>query len=582
MKYSLVPSPDFVESLVVVEIATKEFTSPTGEAQSGTFRSMEEKISYLKQLGVNGIWLTGHQLCTPQNGLWSQYACVRPDRLDPTLGTEEDFKSLVATAHKNGIYLFVDVITHGVMPESDLITEHPDWFSGGSWGMVDYDWYGGHKDLDEWWVNTWVDQVLNYGIDGFRIDVSHYRSELWALIRKRCADAGHPIMVMMECGPSIPGVSDTHQHSEEVSDNIFFYPECRILKDCAGHFLDRQYNKKEQYTVEVHYKDGTVQKSYAENPDAFAQLMDMLQVRVEGSVMRHIDNDEYAVGYDEELCVLKLENVFQREIDDIVVYDYERHNWHLNKEKTLLVDYFVEVEGEAPSLTIRIPLRQQKGQYISIQLSCHDNGWEGFDGTNAFAAKGSRHVIGYGCMLAPGIPVFMAGEEFNADYRPPPGTRFTSQVNPDYDKMLWLYANWIDWEQLDIPEKKAMFEDTSKILAIRNENRHLVKAVRMGIKANVARLYARSYDVLPIPYIYLGDGEAIVVAANPSTEKDTELSFRFTDVLPYGERYTVTTLFGPEKTASGTTEELGEEVFKIARDKMPGGGLLVLKLKKSS
>jgi len=47
-------------------------------------------------------------------GIWSVYATERPDVLDPAMGTESDFKALVAGFHNAGIKVFLDVVTHGV------------------------------------------------------------------------------------------------------------------------------------------------------------------------------------------------------------------------------------------------------------------------------------------------------------------------------------------------------------------------------------------------------------------------------------------------------------------------------------
>lgn len=40
-------------------------------------------------------------------------------------------KHLVGCAHAHGMKVFLDVITHGVMKDSPLVEEHPDWFLGG-------------------------------------------------------------------------------------------------------------------------------------------------------------------------------------------------------------------------------------------------------------------------------------------------------------------------------------------------------------------------------------------------------------------------------------------------------------------
>ena len=105
------------------------------------------------------------------------------------------------------------------MKDSPLVQEHPDWFAGESWGMKDYDWYGNHPDLDVWWINTWLWYVREFGVDGFRLDVAHYRNDLWAQIRKGAADFGKKILIIAESGPAIRGVTDILQHGEVISHN---------------------------------------------------------------------------------------------------------------------------------------------------------------------------------------------------------------------------------------------------------------------------------------------------------------------------------------------------------------------------
>ena len=150
-------APDWINTLILYEIATKGFTSPNGP-ESGTFDSLRAKLPYLHDLGVTGIWLTGHSLSDPKHfyNIWTQYACILPNQLDPSLGDAAAFKRLIDAAHELGIKVLLDVITHGVMNDSPLIAQHPDWFKGGSWGMTDFDWAGDHSDLDAWWVACWA------------------------------------------------------------------------------------------------------------------------------------------------------------------------------------------------------------------------------------------------------------------------------------------------------------------------------------------------------------------------------------------------------------------------------------------
>ena len=196
-----VPAPEWTKDLVIYEIAPYGFTSPNGVGDgngSGTFRSLREKLAYLEDLGITGIWLAGHCPCTNHfYNIKSVYACIRPDALDPALGDAADFKAMIDEAHQRGIRVFLDVITHGVVNSSPLISEHPNWFKPGTWGMTDYDY--SNADFRAWWVNVWTRWVLDFGIDGYRLDVPrHDQMPLWTEVAQRCADAGHPIVLFPE------------------------------------------------------------------------------------------------------------------------------------------------------------------------------------------------------------------------------------------------------------------------------------------------------------------------------------------------------------------------------------------------
>ena len=46
--------------------------------------------------------------------IWTQYALIEPDQLDPSLGTPLQFKSMIDEVHERGIRILTDVVTHGV------------------------------------------------------------------------------------------------------------------------------------------------------------------------------------------------------------------------------------------------------------------------------------------------------------------------------------------------------------------------------------------------------------------------------------------------------------------------------------
>jgi hypothetical protein len=194
-----VSSPQWMRDLIIYEIAPKTFTSVNG-AGTGTFASLQQKLPYLHELGITGIWLTGHSLAHPTHfyNIWTQYACIEPDVIDPTLGTEAEFKNMIAAAHEQGIRIFLDVIEHGVMADSPLVARKPHWFRGKSWGMVDYDFDLRDPEMDAWWVAMWTRYAVEFGVDGFRIDLGMRRVDLWLQVRENAARAGREIIFINE------------------------------------------------------------------------------------------------------------------------------------------------------------------------------------------------------------------------------------------------------------------------------------------------------------------------------------------------------------------------------------------------
>jgi Alpha amylase, catalytic domain len=474
---SLVLAPSWINDLILYEVATKGFTSPNGP-ESGTFNSLREKLPYLHELGITGIWLTGHSLSDPKHfyNIWTQYACILPDELDPSLGDAASFKILIDTSHSYGIKLFLDVITHGVMNDSPLVQQHPNWFKGGSWGMTDFDWYGDHPDLDDWWVDLWVRYVEEFGIDGFRLDVATYRPDLWSRIRQRAAATGRPIVVLAELGPVYTGASDFIQWGQRISVNHGFVEHHPMLKDVAGVVQKEVQPGLDTLELELHYTDGSTASNTGDGATIGLEKISEHDVQKTGPDGR----GPYMVRE----ALFKVTNV---PVDKKLEYAQAKHPsnpwpWKSTLKDHVAADYTMTLEGEAPNLQLSLPLAfPGEGTWFSVQLSCHDNGWDGTPlDKNAYAARGSRFVFGYTVLLAPGVPIFMGGEEFNADYVPLPAHTPGLFGEGEPGTGRWLYASWLQWEQLKNPEKQAVLEDVKRLIHIRKTNSDLIRPVPIG------------------------------------------------------------------------------------------------------
>jgi glycosidase len=569
-------SPSWVRDLIIYEIATKGFTSPHGP-ETGTFNSLKARLSYLQELGVTGIWLTGHSLADSHffYNIWTQYANIEPQKIDPSLGTPEEFKALIADAHQHGIRVFLDVHVHGILSFSPLIKEHPHWFRGGIWHMTDYDWAGGHSDLDDWWVNVWTNYVTEFGVDGFRLDFRIIRPDLWERIRQNAAAAGHEIVLFEEDDGVIPGVTDFTQHDRTMRIPPPGNLNPHLLNDIPG-FYDRIFGKKGYYKVEVHYADDGSRVSGDTNG------LGPLRVRLEGltadKICRRID-DVHADGIPD--VQLTVENVAAKLIEDVIVSDDMGNVWQLQWGKN---NRLLTMEGTPPTLQVYVATLAHG--WPCIMLSCHDEGWEGFPADQSpYVARGSRSLFGYSCLFTPMIPIFFAGEEFDATYRPIPWLSPHLWGGGELGTGKWLYGAMLDWDELQQPEHAAMLEDVKQMISARQQ-----VATLLGLPAadQAPKLMAVSHQsdiAVPVPYIRWNKDTAILVAANRDASHDAHLTLH----VPLEEtgwggraRYKVTPLWPAGESKAYSGQELENFACTVKRDKAPAGGLRVFKIEGES
>jgi alpha-glucosidase len=182
---------------VFYEIYVRSFADSNGDGV-GDFEGIRSKLPYLRDLGVDAIWLTPFY---PSPGHDHGYDVADYVGVDPQFGTLEDFDALLADAHELGMRVVADIVPNHSSIEHAWFREHPEYYVrvpaangvpnnwpsnwGGPAWTLDGDEYYLHlfapeqPDLD--WHNESLrgefEQILRFwldrGIDGFRIDVAH-------------------------------------------------------------------------------------------------------------------------------------------------------------------------------------------------------------------------------------------------------------------------------------------------------------------------------------------------------------------------------------------------------------------------
>ncbi|WWC93099.1 uncharacterized protein L201_008064 [Kwoniella dendrophila CBS 6074] len=209
----LLPDADWWRQAVIYQIYPRSFADANGDG-IGDLKGITSRVPYLKQLGVDAVWLSPFYPSALKDG---GYDVADYRDVDPKIGTLEDFNEMSATLKQAGIKVMVDIVPNHSSDDHEWFQaavkagkgsaeraryifrdglgenkDQPptDWlsiFGGSAWspsGSDDGQWYfhwfdssqpdfnWEHSDVKEDFLKTlkfWGDR----GVSGFRIDVAH-------------------------------------------------------------------------------------------------------------------------------------------------------------------------------------------------------------------------------------------------------------------------------------------------------------------------------------------------------------------------------------------------------------------------
>lgn len=182
---------------------TDTYGDNPGLYHGGDFAGVTAKLDYLQDLGVNTIWLTpivenvkGVAVTdegkedVPYNAAYHGYWASDFTKLNPTMGTTEEFKTMISEAHKRDMRIMVDIVVNhaGYGTEStfaDMLRDKS--VSEGdikSWQSGLPDFATENADVRAKLVEWQTSWMKNYGVDYFRVDtVKHVDSTTWAALK---------------------------------------------------------------------------------------------------------------------------------------------------------------------------------------------------------------------------------------------------------------------------------------------------------------------------------------------------------------------------------------------------------------
>jgi len=199
---SCTTSQDYVDSDVYYEIYVGSFNDSDDDSM-GDLNGVTEKLDYLKDLGVGGIWL----MPISESDTYHKYDVIDYMSVDEDYGTIEDFENLVDEAHDKNIDIIIDLVLNHSSSKNPWFIEAKENVLNNNCDVEDskcdyYNFSDEYKDgytligngiyyesvfwsempdlnLDNPEVREEIKKIIDFwidkGVDGFRLDaVYHY------------------------------------------------------------------------------------------------------------------------------------------------------------------------------------------------------------------------------------------------------------------------------------------------------------------------------------------------------------------------------------------------------------------------
>ena len=253
---------------VVYQVYPRSFCDSNGDG-IGDLNGITSKLDYLKELGIDVIWLSPVYQSPNDDGGYdiSDYQAIMDE-----FGTMEDFDRLLAAAHERGIKIVMDLVVnhssdeHKWFIESRKSVDNPyrdyyiwrpakedgslpnNWgscFSGPAWEYdKTADMYYLHlfskKQPDLNWENPVVRQevydMMNWwlekGVDGFRMDVISLISKAPGLPDYEPESTGYAAYNAGANGPRV------HEFLQEMREKALNNADTMTVGECAGVTLE--------------------------------------------------------------------------------------------------------------------------------------------------------------------------------------------------------------------------------------------------------------------------------------------------------------------------------------------------------
>ncbi len=134
----------------------------------GDLKGIRNHLDYFENLGVTTLWINPVLENDMPQQSYHGYAITDYYKIDPRFGTNEDYRQMVAAAHKKGLKVIMDMVANHCgtgyywnddLPSQDWYNQWPEFTRTNYRGIVQSDPYASPADYDKM-VKGWFDKTM--------------------------------------------------------------------------------------------------------------------------------------------------------------------------------------------------------------------------------------------------------------------------------------------------------------------------------------------------------------------------------------------------------------------------------------
>lgn len=359
---------NYLKTSVIYQVYVRNFT------EEGTFNALESKLDYIKNLGVDIVYLLPISpigVKDRKGVLGSPYSIQDYTKINPELGTLDDFKSLIEATHKKGMKIMIDIVYNHTSRDSWILKNHPEWMFHNKKGEVSnkiedwsdvYDLDYSHPELIKYLVDV-IDYYCSLGVDGYRFDVASlitkdFFDALKSMLNKKypdtilLAESVHPGFVSFLRGENFNCLSDGEliDHAFDLLypynsyENLRNYLETKDQKwlDFYKYALLLEDSMCPEYSMRIRCLENHDQKALYEFSHDFVVLRNLaaLMPYLKGPMFIYdgleTKNDHLLNLFNKDTMSWEIDEEWFAFIKKLIAYKKEKFNLNLNTSTPLL------------------------------------------------------------------------------------------------------------------------------------------------------------------------------------------------------------------------------------------------------